>query len=207
MHWFAVLLALLTVSLWLGLAASSIAGQGQWNFSTSDRLYMPIVSLWLLFAMISLTSLRARDLLRTPAFYLCAVPVALIALFMLKDSMFAPRHAAMPNSGIAWTDSRNPQDARFLADFAAARADRPDVMIGPSALMNEIGVPTISNGYFVPPGRHYWSSRPIEVWALVWPAQQRKLLDDFAGAEAERVATPPGYPFAFYVFKVHARGK
>lgn len=207
MWWFAVLLAVLTVSLWLGLAASSIAGQGQWNFSTSDRLYMPIVSMWLLFALISLTSLRVREVVRTPAFYLCAAPVSLIALFMLKDSLLARPLPAMPHSGIAWTDSRDVQHATFLAAFASAHAGKPDLMIGPSALMNEIEVPSMSNGYLVPAGHHYRSSRPLEVWALVWPAQQAKLLADFAGSDVERVTTPPGYPFAFYIFKMRARDR
>lgn len=207
MRWFGILLGVLTLCLWLALAASSIAGQGQWNFSASDRLYMPVVSLWLLFALISLTSLRARDIVRTPAFYLCAIPVCLIAMVMLKDSLFAVRYAPMPDSGIAWTDSRNAQHATFLANFASSRPVKPDLMIGPSALMNEIEVPSMGNGYVVSAGNHYWSSRPLEVWALVWPSQQRKLLADFAEAEVERVATPPGYPFAFYIFKMRATRK
>ena len=200
LRWFAVLLAMLSVSLWLALAASSVAGQGQWNFGSDDRLYQPIVSLWLLFAMVTLARLRPNDLLRSPAFLLCAVPISLVALLLLKDALFKPPSAPMPRSGIAWSESTNPRHAMFLADFAKSRSRKPDLMIGPSALMNEIETPSMGNGYFVPPGHHYRSSAPLEVWALVWPSQSGKLLADFSGVHAERVRTPKGYPFDFYIF-------
>jgi hypothetical protein len=202
LRWFAVLLALLSVSLWLGLAVSSVAGQGQWNFGGNDRLYKPIVSMWLLFAMVALARLRPKDLVRSPAFFLCAIPVSLVALLLLKDALLKTPSTPMPRSRIAWTESTNPRHAIFLTDFAKSRSRKPDLMIGPSALMNEIETPSMGNGYFVPPGHHYRSSTPLEVWALVWPSQSGKLLAAFSGAQGERVRTPKGYPFDFYIFRL-----
>ena len=71
-----------------------------------------------------------------------------------------------------------------------------------SSTMNELAVPSIYNGFLMPPGHHYWSSAPLEVWALVVPSQEKVLLADFAGAGVERVATPPRYPFVFYIFRL-----
>ena len=71
-----------------------------------------------------------------------------------------------------------------------------------SSVMNELAVPGIYNGFLMPPGHHYWSSAPLEVWALVVPSQEKVLLADFSGVDRQRVVSPPGFPFVFYIFKL-----
>jgi len=202
---FAILLLLLTIALWLSLAASTWLGNKQWNFSAEARFYMPITLLWLLCGAVSLDAMRPRAMVRSPAFYALVLPILLTALIGIRGAMREPAYPAMPASGIAWTVSPDPAHATFLSRFAEAHGRKPDLLIAMPSLMNELAVPSFATGYLVPPGHHYWSSRPLELWALVIPSQERALLANSAGAEIERVATPDGYPFRFYIIKLGPR--
>jgi hypothetical protein len=201
MRAFVHLLVLLTIALWLSLVASTYLAK-QWDFSAADRLYMPITLLWVLCCALSLDAMRAREMFRSPALYTLAFPILLTAVIAIKFAVPHPSYPAMPQSGIAWTASRDAEHAAFLSRLAASRGRSPDVLIGTPSVMNELAVPSISNGYLVPPGHHYWSSTKLELWALILPSQEKALLADFDGAGVQRVATPPGFPFLLYVFKL-----
>jgi hypothetical protein len=196
------LLVLLTIALWLSLGASTYLSHGQWGFSAEERLYMPITLMWLLCCAVSLDEMRARSMFRVPAFYALALPILLTAVFTIRVAVLPPPYPAMPQSGIAWMASRDADHAAYLSRFASSRGRRPDLLIAESAVMNELSVPSISNGFLVPPGHHYRSSTALEVWALVIPSQEKALLADFSGAGAQRIATPPRYPFILYIFKL-----
>jgi hypothetical protein len=208
MRSFALLLSLMTLALWLSLAASTFLGRQQWDFSAEARLYMPITLLWLLCCAVSLSEMRASDLVRSAAFYALALPLLLTVAVALRSGLQAP-NPAMPQSGIAWLASRDPAHAAFVSRFAASHGRKPDLLIGPSSIMNELAAPGLYNGASMPPGEHYWSSAALEVWTLTAPSQEKVVLDDFSGAAADqRVATPQGYPYVFHVFtfaprKVH----
>jgi hypothetical protein len=163
---------------------------------------MPITLMWLLWCAVSLNAMRVRDMLRAPAFYALALPLALTAIVAIRAAALQPPYPAMPRSGIAWDVSRDADHAAFLSRFASARGRKPDLLIAMSSTMNELEVPSLYNGFLMPPGRHYWSSTALEVWALVVPSQEKVLLADFSGAGAQRIATPPGYPFIFYIFEL-----
>lgn len=200
MRSFALLLLLMTFALWLSLGASTFLGRQQWDFSAEARLYMPITLLWLLCCAVSLDGMRASELFRSAAFYALALPVLLALAVTFRSGLEAP-NPAMPQSGIVWLASRDPAHAAFLSRFAASHGRKPDLVIGASSLMNELGVPGLYNASSVPPGHRYWSSTPLEVWTLTAPSQERTVLADFAGAAADqRVVTPPGYPYVFHVF-------
>jgi hypothetical protein len=194
------LLLLMTLALWLSLAASTFLGHQQWDFSAEARLYMPITLLWLLFCAVSLNGMRASDLFRSAAFYALALPILLTVAVTFRSGLQAP-NPAMPESGIAWVASRDPDHAAFLSRFAALHGRKPDLLIGASSLMNELAVPGLYNGLAVPPGHHYWSSTALEVWTLTAPSQEKIVLADFSGASTDqRIATPTGYPYIFHIF-------
>jgi len=196
---FGLLLVLLTAALWLSLAASTLLGKGQWNFSAEPRFYMPVTLLWLMFGAVSLDKMPLRAMLRSPALYVLTLPLLLTAAFETRTASRQPPDPAMPVSGIAWKASDNPEHAAFLSAFARAQGRKPDLLIAMPSMMNELAVPSFATGYLVPPGRHYWSSKPLELWALVLPSQEKALLENSAGARIRRVATPAGYPFVFYI--------
>lgn len=202
---FVALLLLLTIALWLSLAASTYLAKGQWNFSAEARFYMPITLMWLLCGAVSLDAMRPRAMFRSPAFYVLAVPILLTAAIDMRVASRAPAGPAMPESGIGWNASHDAKHALFLSGFAKAYGHKPDLLIAMPSIMNELAVPSFATGYLVPTGHHYWSSKPLELWALVRPSQEQALLDNCAGAQVERVGTPAAYPFSFYIIKFEAK--
>lgn len=197
---FARLLILLTLSLWLSLATSTWLASQQWNFAADPRFYMPITLLWLLWFAVALDAMGVRRMLRTPAFYALALPLVLTAAIGAKAAIGERGAPAMPRTGLAWTASRSPEHAVFLSNLIAARGRKPDVLIGLPPIMNELDAPSLYSGYLIAPGHRYWSSTPLEVWALVPPSQEAPLRAAFIDAAAERVVTPPGYPYIVYIF-------
>lgn len=199
---FVWLLLLLTAALWLSLIVATVVAGQQWDFSAQTRLYLPITLLWLLACGLALDAMPFGKMVRSPALYILMLPLALTAVFAAKVAITQPLHPAMPRSAIAWTISDDDAHASFLSRFAADTARKPDLLIAMPSVMNELEVPSFLNSYFVPPGRHYGSSRPIEIWALIAPSQRQALFTDFAGADIHHMATPPGYPFEFYILEL-----
>ena len=68
--------------------------------------------------------------------------------------------------------------------------------------MNELAVPRIDDDLSNPQGDHYWSSANLEVWAVIEPTQEKKVLAEFSGASVERIIAPLGFPYTVYVFKL-----
>ncbi|MBL6938503.1 MAG: hypothetical protein ISS15_02795 [Alphaproteobacteria bacterium] len=198
---FGLLLIVSTIALWLSLGVSTYLGKQEWDFSADGRLYMPITLLWLLCCVASLGQMRARDVIRSPAFYALALPMLLSALFEIRGGALLPPSPAMPQSGLAWTLSHDPEHATFLSRFALSRKDKPDLLLAMPSVMNELTVPNIYNGFAVPPGHRYWSSRKLEVWALFAPSQEKVVLAEFSAASMQRIVTPPHFPFVFFIFK------
>ena len=196
---FGVLLALLTVALWGMLAVSNYFGNHQWDFSDQGRIYKPFALLWLLCCAVSLDKMRGAELLRSVAFYTLALPLAFTASAYVGKSVLDTPYLRMPNSGIAWTATRDAGHAGFLSRLASARGRTPGLLIAAEPwTMTELAVPSLYSQLTLQYGG-YWSSKPLEVWAMINPGEKHALLTGFQGASVERAMAPPGYPFDLYI--------
>ena len=206
---FIILLGILTAGLWAMLAASTWLGGLQWDFSEESRFYKPIVLLWLLPCALSLDRLSSKDLRKSVAFYSVALPIALVAIGEVRLGFLREPWRALPHSGIAWIRTYDSSHARFLSEFASLRSHKPDLLIGPDPrTMVELGVPIAYWWILQQRSAGYWTSKDLEIWAIVEPQQVPSLLAGVKGVcGAEHVAVPAGYPFVFYILKLQAPGK
>ena len=204
---FIMLLGILTAGLWAMLAASTWLSGLQWDFSEESRFYKPIVLLWLLPCALFLDRLPWKEVRRSVAFYSLALPVALVAIGEVRLGLLRETWLRLPQSGTAWIWTYETSHARFLPDFAARRSRKPDLLIGSDPrMMVELGVPIAYWRILQQRRAGYWTSKDLEIWAIIEADQVPALLEGVAGAcSAERVAVPAGYPFAFYILNLKAR--
>jgi len=153
---------------------------------------------------LSLEKVDARALVRSPAFYSLIVPVAFSVVSFAATGLFTEPYTRMPQSKTAWTESKEASHAAFLSDLTAKRGRKPDLLVATSAeYMTELGVPCFfSYRATSDDGRLYYSRVEMEVWAMIYPADERVLLAKFRRASrSERVDVPAGFPFVVYIFK------
>ena len=113
----------------------------------------------------------------------------------------------MTTSGSGWSDGKETSHAAFLSNLIAERGRRPALFVAPAAeFMTEVRVPVFFTYRATRnDGRVYYSSVNMEVWAMVFPADESTLLSKFRqAATTERLSVPPGFPFVFYVFNFAA---
>jgi hypothetical protein len=201
---FGVFLCLLTVALWATLAATVIMSGVVYDYSSGNRFYMPVGFAWIVMVALSVDRVRTKSALRYAALFSLVIPLAFSTVFFVCSGLFRRPYVPMPASGTAWTETRDPLHAAFLSDLAATRGRKPDLIVAETAqYMTELGVPCfftfrVTRG--VP--RTYFSSMPMEVWAMVLPAEESVLLHNFRrAATQERIDVPPGFPFVFYAFR------
>jgi hypothetical protein len=204
---FGILLLLLTLALWAMLGLSIYFSNSQWDFSDQGRIYKPIALLWLLCCAVSLDKMRGAELLRSAAFYTLALPLVFTAATYVGKGLLETPYLRMPDSGIAWTATRDAGHAAFLSRFASSRGRKPGLLIAAEPwAMTELAVPSLYSQLTL---QHsgYWSSTPLEVWAMINPAERDALMTGFQGASIERAMVPPGYPFELYVLTFEGTGR
>ena len=69
--------------------------------------------------------------------------------------------------------------------------------------MTELGVPCFFTYRATTDDHHvYYSRLDMEVWAMIYPADEKLLLSKFSKAsKIERVSVPARFPYIFYIFK------
>jgi hypothetical protein len=204
---FGILLVLLTLALWAMLGVSNYFSRHQWDFSDQGRIYKPIALLWLLCGAVSLDKMRGAQLLRSVAFYTLVLPLAFTALAYLERGLLDAPYLRMPDSGMAWTATRDAGHAGFLSRVALSRGRTPNLLISAEPwAMVELAVPSLYSQLTLQRGG-YWSRTPLEVWAMINPGERDALLTACEGASVERVLVPAGYPFDLYILEFRATGR
>jgi len=209
--------AIATIVLWVMLAIMVVSSGFQLDFSADVRFYMPISLAWFAMFSVWLADAGMTQMKRYTALLTLVLPVAFSVAYFAHQGVKGTPFVAMPRSRTAWLEynpaapgqvaslaKQDPAHAAFLENTVERLGRKPDLLVTDHGrFMTELGVPayftfraTSNNGHI------YYSSRPLEVWAMVPPSESRVLLSKFARAsKREELETPPGFPYVFYIFK------
>ena len=197
-------LLILTAGCWAMLTAMTLMSGLRWDFSSDGRFFMPLGLAWLALWTSVLSRSGRGDLLRSVTFYTLVVPVLFSGIYFAGYGLLARPFAVMPRSQTAWIQTADGEHAAFLSRLIAERGHRPDLLVAPEGrYMTEVGEPCLFTFRALVPGRDtFYSSRNLEVWAMVYPADVPRLLSNFKHAAAvEPVPVPAGFPYAMYIFR------
>ncbi len=201
---FAIYLSALTLTLWVMLGIMTLVSGAGIDYSSMNRFYIPVGFGWLVLCCLSLDKLTRASLVRSPALYSLALPVAFSTLFFAGTGLIGTPPPPTPTTHIGWSASGDTAHAAVLANLVAERGRKPDLLVALSGEhMTELGVPCLFTYRATRDhGLTYYSRRELEVWAMVLPEEEEGLLANFSAAShAEKVPTPPGFPFVMHIFR------
>jgi hypothetical protein len=202
-------MCLLTALLWAFLYVMTVSSGVQQNFALQSRFYFPFGFGWIVLAVIVIDKMPWNALIRSLRFYSLAVPLLFNFFFYAATGLFGHRWATMPNSGIWWDFvDFDEHHAAFPATLMKERGKGPDLVITTHYyLMLELGVPIywqygdLNRGLF-------YSSKNLEVWAMIKPDDETLFLTKFQRASTiTPVTAPPGFPFRCYILSFVASQK
>jgi hypothetical protein len=191
-------MCLLTAVLWAFLYVMSVLRAGN-----ASRFYIPIGFGWVVLGAVVLDKMPRNSLIGSLRFYSLAVPLLFTFFFYAATGVFGNRYAMMPNSKIWWQFEDYDQDhAAFLSRLKKERGNGPDLVITQEfKVMLELGVPMYWRLKYLN-DRVFYSSKNLEVWAMIEPDDEKIFLSQFRRASTiEAVAVPPRFPFKFYILK------
>lgn len=175
----------------------------------ANRFYLPIGFGWIVLGAVALDKMPWNSLIRSVRFYSLAVPLLFSFFFYAATGLFGHRYATMPNSKIWWQFEDYDQDhAAFLSRLMKERGRGPDLVVTQQYnVMVELRAPIYWRYKFLS-DRTFYSSKNLEVWAMIEPDDEKIFLSEFRKASAlESVAVPPGFPFKFYILTFDAKNE
>jgi hypothetical protein len=192
-------MCLLTTLLWALLYMVGLTSEG--------RLYIPIGFGWIVLGAVVLDKMPWNLLIRSLRFYSIGVPVLFSFFFYAATGLFGDRYATMPNSKLRWWDY-DQDHAAFPSRLMKERGRGPDLIVTPQYnVMVELRAP-IYWRYQSQRGRTFYSSKNLEVWAMIDQNYEKIFLSEFRKASAiESVAVPSGFPFKFYILTFDAKNE
>src|SRR5262249_36668920 len=194
-------MCLLTTILWASLFML--------DAGSVNRFYIPIGFGWIVLGAVALDKMPWNSLIRSVRFYSLAVPLLFSFFFYAATGLFGHRYATMPNSKIWWQFEDYDQDhAAFLSRLMKERGRGPDLVVTQQYnVMIELRAPIYWRYKFLS-DRTFYSSKNLEVWAMIEPDDEKIFLSEFRKASAiESVAVPPGFPFKFYILTFVAKNE
>lgn len=108
----------------------------------------------------------------------------------------------MPTSKTAWIKTASPEHAEFLSNLEKRFNRRSQLLVAKSGeFMTELGVPCFFTFRSMKDDQHvYFSSKPLEVWAMVEPTEEQILHRKFRKAtRSEKIEIPQDFPYIFYI--------
>ena len=190
-----------------------VDGRGH-NYISNTRVYMPLGLGWLAVCCFLLSNASKKDALWGAALASILIPILFSFVFFFIRGATGEAFAAMPRSMTAWIEYDPEQDgklarqdvehASFLANLVKRRGKVPDLFVAPEGrFITELRVPcfwtfiaTRNDGHI------YYSTKKIEVWAMVPLDEEDVLVRKFGKAfSRERIDAPDGYPYVTYIFE------
>jgi hypothetical protein len=209
-------LLILTITLWIFLVFMNINGRFGHDYVSDPRLYMPVGLGWLALCGVILFSATQKDAIWGIALASILIPASFSFLFFFLRGVTGEAFAAMPRSQTAWIEYDPHEDAKprklarqdaehasFLANLVKYRGKGPDLLVAPEGrFLTELAVPCFYTFRAIrDDGHFYYSSRKLEVWAMVPKDKEGILVKKFRRASSrERIDVLDKFPYVVYIF-------